>query len=122
LIPDSGGTFFLPRLIGWQKASAVMMLGDKIMAEEAERWGMIYKYFEDISFAEKAFAIARTLAQMPTTGLAYTKKALQSSFTNTMHEQLMNEDKLQQKAAQTDDYKEGVRAFLKKRKPAFKGN
>src|SRR5690606_2302071 len=75
LIPDSGGTYFLPRLIGWQKASALMMLGEKISAEEAERSGMIYKYFEDDEFSDSAFAIAKKLALMPTTGLAYTKKA-----------------------------------------------
>lgn len=121
LIPDSSGTFFLPRLIGWQKASSVMMLGDKIMAKEAERWGMIYKYFDDQSFSAEAFAIALKLAQMPTVALAHTKKALQWSFTHSMYEQLMNEDKLQQRAAQTEDYKEGITSFLEKRNPVFKG-
>lgn len=121
LIPDSGGTFFLPRLIGWQKASAIMMLGDKIDAAEAERIGMIYKYFDDAEFKAASFALAQKLAQMPTTALGYTKKALQWSFTHSMYEQLMNEDKLQQRAALTKDYQEGVQAFLEKRKPLFTG-
>ncbi len=121
LIPDSGGTYFLPRLIGWQKASALMMLGEKVSAEEAEKLGMIYKFFEDDEFAESAFSIAKKLAQMPTTGLAYTKKALQSSFTNTLNDQLRLEDKLQQLASETHDYKEGVQSFMEKRKPVFNG-
>jgi 2-(1,2-epoxy-1,2-dihydrophenyl)acetyl-CoA isomerase len=121
LIPDSGGTFFLPRLIGWQKASAIMMLGDKIGASDAERWGMIYKFFPDEVFLNESYALAERLAQLPTTALAHTKKALQWSFTHTMYEQLMNEDKLQQRAAQTADYKEGVQSFLEKRKPLFTG-
>ncbi len=121
LIPDSGGTFFLPRLIGWQKASAIMMLGDKIPASEAERMGMIYKYFSDESFKDESLKIASTLASMPTKGLAYTKKALLWSSSHTLVEQLMNEDKLQQRAASTKDYAEGVSAFLEKRLPNFKG-
>lgn len=121
LIPDSGGTFFLPRLIGWQKASAIMMLADKISATEAERMGMIYKYFSADSFSYEALKIATTLASMPTMGLAFTKKALLWSSSHTLSEQLMNEDKLQQRAASTKDYKEGVAAFLEKRSPIFKG-
>ena len=121
LIPDSGGTYFLPRLIGWQKASALMMLGEKISAEEAERLGMIYKCFEDDEFSDNAFSIAKKLAQMPTTGLAYTKEALQLSFTNPLDEQLKLEDKLQQLASETHDYKEGIAAFMEKRKPVFNG-
>ena len=121
LIPDTGGTFFLPRLIGWQKASAVMMLADNIAAEQAEKWGMIYKYFEDDSFSNESMQLAKRLAQMPTRALALTKQALKWSVTHSLFEQLQNEDKLQQRAAETKDYEEGLNAFLQKRKPDFTG-
>lgn len=121
LIPDSGGTYTLPRLVGWQKASAIMMLGDKITAEEAERMGMIYKWFTDDIFETEAKKIAATLAALPTLGLAYTKQALQVSAANNFDTQLKTEDHFQQLAAGTADFKEGVAAFLEKRKPVFKG-
>jgi 2-(1,2-epoxy-1,2-dihydrophenyl)acetyl-CoA isomerase len=121
LIPDSSGSYMLPRLIGWQKASALMMLGERVSAEEAERIGMIYKFFPDETFAENAMNIAKYLSQMPTKGLAYTKRVLNSSMTASFEEQLKQEDIFQMKAAQTEDYKEGVRAFMEKRKPNFQG-
>jgi 2-(1,2-epoxy-1,2-dihydrophenyl)acetyl-CoA isomerase len=121
LIPDSGGTFTLPRLIGWQKASALMMTGDKVAAADAEKMGMIYKIFSAETFEEESKKIATTLAAMPTKGLAYTKHTLNQSFTNSWEEQLLLEDEYQQKAAATYDYNEGINAFLEKRNPRFKG-
>jgi 2-(1,2-epoxy-1,2-dihydrophenyl)acetyl-CoA isomerase len=121
LIPDSGGTFTLPRLIGWQKASALMMTGDKVSAIEAEKLGMLYKVFTDENFAEESRKIAINLSQMPTKGLAYTKHALNQSFFSNWEDQLALEDKFQQKSALTDDYNEGINAFLEKRAPVFKG-
>ena len=121
LIPDSGGTFTLPRLIGWQKASALMMMGDKLSAADAERLGMVYKVFSNESFEEESKKIAVALSQMPTKGLAYTKHALNHSFHNSWEEQLLLEDEYQQKAALTHDYNEGINAFLEKRSATFKG-
>lgn len=121
LIPDSGGTYFLPRLIGFQKASALMMLGDKISSTEAERMGMIYKVVEDESFESEVEKIAVQLANMPTKGLWLTKKALNEAMTNDVFQQLVAEDKYQTEASLTADYKEGVNAFLEKRKPEFIG-
>jgi len=121
LIPDSGGTFFLPRVIGMQKASAFMMLGDKISAQEAERIGMIYKFFPDKTFITEVEKIASILASMPTNGLAYTKMALNKSMESSLQQQLQTEDELQQKAALTKDFKEGVNAFLEKRKAKLSG-
>ena len=121
LIPDSGGTFTLPRLIGWQKASALMMTGDKVSATTAEQMGMIYKVFPDENFEEESKKLATVLCQMPTKGLAFTKHALNNSFHNSWEEQLLLEDEYQQKAASTDDYNEGINSFLEKRVPNFKG-
>lgn len=122
LIPDSGGTYFLPRLIGFQRASALMMLGDKVSAAEAEKMGMIYKHYPDELFFIEAEKIAATLSQLPTKGLAFTKQALDKSLDQNFEEQLKTEDTLQQKAAATNDFKEGVTAFIEKRKANFKGD
>jgi 2-(1,2-epoxy-1,2-dihydrophenyl)acetyl-CoA isomerase len=121
LIPDSGGTFFLPRLIGFQKASALMLLGEKVSATDAERLGMIYKLFSKETFEVESWKIALTLAKLPTKALGYTKRALNQSLANTFDAQLAVEDQLQNAASQTEDYGEGVNAFIEKRTPIFKG-
>ncbi len=121
LIPDSGGTYVLPRLIGFQKASALMMLGEKVSAPDAENMGMIYKVFSDETFSQEVFALASTLAQMPTYGIGLTKKALHLAMTNSFEQQLQLEESLQIKAGRSADYKEGVASFMEKRKPNFKG-
>jgi 2-(1,2-epoxy-1,2-dihydrophenyl)acetyl-CoA isomerase len=121
LIPDSGGTFFLPRIIGMQKAAALMMLADKVMAADAEKMGMIYKVCADESLMEETLKVAKKLASLPTIGLGLTKRALNKSMTNDLTAQLALEDELQTAAGKTYDYNEGVAAFLEKRKPNFKG-
>lgn len=121
LIPDSAGTFFLPRLIGFQKASALAMLGDKVSAEEAANMGMIYKVLPLESFQEEVNELALKLANMPTLALGKIKEAFNQSLTNNLEEQLALESKLQIEAAKTEDYEEGVSAFVEKRKPNFKG-
>lgn len=121
LIPDSGGTFILPRLVGMQKAAALMMLGEKVSAKDAESMGMIYKVYADASFGDDSLALAKTLAAMPTKGLGLTKRALNLSMISDLNAQLETEEELQTLAGSTYDYKEGVAAFLEKRKPLFKG-
>ena len=121
LIPDSGGTFFLPRLIGFQKASALMMMGDKVDGFEAERIGMIYKSFPDDSFDVEVETLAFKISKMPTKGLVLTKKALNKSMVNSLDQQLELEKDLQVIAGETGDFKEGVSAFMEKRKPIFNG-
>jgi 2-(1,2-epoxy-1,2-dihydrophenyl)acetyl-CoA isomerase len=121
LIPDSGGTYFLPRLIGYQKALAISMLGDKISAPEAEKMGMIYKSIPPENFDGEVQKLAERLASMPTFGLALTKKAFQEGLANDLEEQLKVESRLQIEASESADYAEGVKAFIEKRKPQFIG-
>ncbi|MBU2939734.1 enoyl-CoA hydratase/isomerase family protein [Lacinutrix sp. C3R15] len=122
LVPDSAGTFFLPRLIGFQKALALAMLGDKISAEEAEKMGMIYKMIPLESFEDEVNKLALKLANMPTKALGLIKELFNKSMTNDLDAQLALESKLQIEAAQSKDYAEGVAAFIEKRKPEFIGN
>ena len=121
LIPDSGGTFFLPRLIGMQKAAALMMTAEPISAYDAEKIGMIYKVFPNDIFEEKSWELASKLAGMPTKGLGLTKRLLNVSYANSLEEQLDMEDKYQTIAGNTSDFKEGIEAFFEKRNPNFKG-
>jgi len=122
LIPDSGGTFFLPRLVGIQRAAALMMTADPISAIEAQNMGMIYRTFKDDEFIESSFDLAERLAQMPTKALGLTKRLLNKSLNNDLETQLNEEEKHQTIAGKTNDFKEGIASFLEKRKPKFNGN
>lgn len=121
LIPDTAGTFFLPRLVGLQRALALTMTGDKVSAAEAVQMGMIYKSFADDVFESEWKKMAGMLAQMPTKAFGLTKRAMNASLNNTLDEQLELEKELQAEAGTTSDFKEGVAAFLEKRKPVFTG-
>ncbi len=121
LVPDSGGTWILPRLAGMAKAKALAMLGEKISAAEAEELGLIYRTCSAGALDEQSWSLACRLAKMPTKGLGLTKRALRLSFGNDLESQLQVEKSLQTEAGKTQDYREGVNAFLEKRKPLFKG-
>lgn len=121
LIPDSGGTFFLPRLAGFARATAMAMLGEKIPAQQAYEWGMIYKVVPGDKLVEEARKLTVHLANQPTKGLGLIKRALNQSLSNGLEAQLEVEAQLQAEAAATEDCKEGITAFLEKRKPEFKG-
>ena len=121
LIPDSGGTYFLPRLIGLPKATAIMMTGENVSPEKAEALGMIYAVYEDSEFEKNSMKLADTIAAMPTKGLGYTKKLLCQTFDNSLESQLNLEAETQVLSAKSKDYKEGVKAFMEKRPPKFMG-
>jgi 2-(1,2-epoxy-1,2-dihydrophenyl)acetyl-CoA isomerase len=121
LVPDAGGTWLLPRLVGSARAAGLAMLGDKLGAEQAAAWGLIWKCVDDDAFAAEIDALAAHLAAAPTQGLALTKQALQASWSHTLDEQLDLERDLQRELGRGHDYTEGVSAFLQKRKPQFTG-
>jgi 2-(1,2-epoxy-1,2-dihydrophenyl)acetyl-CoA isomerase len=121
LIPDTGGTWHLPRLVGHARAMGMALLGEKISAEKAEQWGLIWKCVPDEALMDQAMAMAVHFSTAPTKGLAYTKQAIQASYANTLAEQLKLEGLMMRELGYTADYKEGVAAFMGKRPPNFKG-
>ena len=121
LIPDSGGTWTLPRLIGTARAKALMLLGERLSAEQAEQWGLIYRAVDDEALRDEALKLARHLATQPTYGLSLIKRGLNASLNNSLDEQLELERDLQRLAGRSEDYREGVAAFMDKRTPVFKG-
>ena len=121
LIPDSGGTWTLPRLIGMARAKALALLGNRLTAEQAEQWGLIYRVVDDAELLTEALTLARHLATQPTYGLALIKRSFNASLSNTFDEQLELEKDLQRLAGRSEDYREGVSAFMEKRSPSFKG-
>lgn len=121
LIPDSSGTFFLPRLAGFARASGMALLGDKVSAEQARDWGLIWQVVDGADLLQRARELARHLATQPTRGLGLTKRALNASLSNDLTAQLAMEEDCQREAGRTNDFAEGVRAFLAKRAPVFEG-
>ena len=121
LIPDSGGTFFLPRLVGTARAMGLAMLGDRLSAEQAVSWGLIWQCVEDAELMPTVERLVAQLAQAPTRGLAAIKRALYASAGNTLDAQLTLERDLQRELGYSDDYREGVAAFLAKRPATFSG-
>jgi 2-(1,2-epoxy-1,2-dihydrophenyl)acetyl-CoA isomerase len=121
LIPDSGGTYTLPRLVGFNLANALMITGDKLSADDAKNFGIVYKVFDDENLMELSIASAIKIAAMPTKAIGLTKRLLNKTYSNSLEQQLVLEKNLQIEAANTLDYKEGVNAFLEKRNPNFKG-
>jgi 2-(1,2-epoxy-1,2-dihydrophenyl)acetyl-CoA isomerase len=121
LVPDSGGTFFLPRLVGTARAMGLAMLGDKLTAEDAAQWGVIWKCVDDDQFAPTVDALVEQLARAPTRGLAAIKRALYASADHSLEQQLAVERDAQRELGASADYREGVAAFLEKRAPSFVG-
>jgi 2-(1,2-epoxy-1,2-dihydrophenyl)acetyl-CoA isomerase len=121
LIPDTGGTWALPRLVGPARAMGLALLGDKLPAEKAEQWGLIWRCVPDEALMIEAMAMAEHFAAAPTKGLAFTKKAMLASWTNTLEEQLQLEAGMMRELGYSHDYREGVAAFIEKRQPHFKG-
>jgi 2-(1,2-epoxy-1,2-dihydrophenyl)acetyl-CoA isomerase len=121
LIPDTGGTYFLPRLVGSARAMGLAMLGEKLSADKAEAWGLIWKAIPDDEFLAEVHAMARHFASAPTKGLAFTKQALHASAHNSLQQQLALECGMMSELGRSDDYREGVAAFMEKRAPQFKG-
>jgi 2-(1,2-epoxy-1,2-dihydrophenyl)acetyl-CoA isomerase len=121
LVPDSGGTYFLPRLVGSARAMGLALLAERLSAEEAERWGLIWKAVDDAHLMDEASTIARLLAAGPTKGYGLIKQAIQASAGNSLDAQLELERDLQREAGFSEDYRDGVAAFMQKRKPQYKG-
>ena len=121
LVPDSGGTWFLPRLAGSARAMGMALFGEKVSAEDAERWGLIWKVFDDASLMKESISISKKLSEGPTKGYGLLKRAMHASGTNSLDAQLDLERDLQREAGNSEDYREGVAAFLQKRAPRFKG-